>query len=191
MKASIAVLSALLLLLVGCSPVVEVQKDESVNFSKYRTYSWVETHISETREEKRALEFADISVRNAANRALASYGWKEVEQDPDVLISYDVLVERSTVRNSDPVYSQGYYRNYFNPYTRRWQTLYYPSRFLGYDTYETQVKEGTVSLSMVDARTDKLVWQGWTTEQVSSSRFTADELTNAINHIFKKFDPAK
>ena len=191
MKASIAVLPALLMLLVGCSPTVEVQKDESVNFSKYRTYSWVETHISQTREEKRAVEFADISVRNAANRALASYGWKEVEQDPDVLISYDVLVERSTVTNSDPVYSQGYYRNYFNPYTRRWQTLYYPSRFLGYDTYETQVKEGTVSLSMVDARTDKLVWQGWTTEQVSSSRFTTEELTNAINHIFKKFDPAK
>ena len=78
MKASIAVLPALLMLLVGCSPTVEVQKDESVNFSKYRTYSWVETHISQTTEEKRAVEFADISVRNAANRARAAEGLRFV-----------------------------------------------------------------------------------------------------------------
>jgi hypothetical protein len=170
---------------------VEIQKDESVNFSKFQTYSWIETHVSESQEEKRAMAFADISVRNAANRALASYGWREVEQNPDVLVSYDVLVERSTVRNSDPVYSQGYYRNYYNPYTRRWHTIYYPSRFLGYDTYNTQIEDGTISVSMMDARTDKLVWQGWTTEGMTGSRFTTEELTNAVNHIFKKFNPGK
>jgi hypothetical protein len=191
MKVYVNAFAVLLLLLVGCSPVVEVQKDESVSFSKYKTYAWVETRISETQEEKRAVAFADISVRNAANRALAAYGWKPVDANPDLLISYDVLVERAIVRNSDPVYSQGYYRNYYNPYTRRWHTIYYPSQFLGYDTYDTQVKEGTISVSMMDARTDQLVWQGWTSERLNGPMFTSEELTNAITHIFRKFDPNK
>jgi hypothetical protein len=104
------------------------------------------------------------------------------------LISYDVLVQRSVDQRSNPVYSQPFSRYYFNPYTRRWGSFYYPSQFLGYQTYEVPVKEGTVTITMVDARTDKLAWQGWTTEQLNYSRLTTDEIDRSVRNIFGKFD---
>jgi hypothetical protein len=107
------------------------------------------------------------------------------------LISYDVLVEGSVKENTDPVYSQPFTRYIYNPYTRRWFALYYPSEFLGYDRNERSVKEGTVTISVIDAKTEKTVWQGWTTDEVNSRNLTSKEIQNAVKSIFRKFDIAK
>jgi hypothetical protein len=171
----------------GCASPVYVQQDDSVSLDNYHTYMWVDTRASENDNSDRATAFADISVRNAANAELRKKGWREVSDNPDALISYDVLVERSTEQKSDPVYSRSFTRSYYNPYTRRWSTIYYPSQFLGYDSYEVPVKEGTVTISILDARTDKAIWQGWTTENLNYSRLTDDEIDRAVTHIFRKF----
>jgi hypothetical protein len=177
-------------LFVGCSSPVYVQKDDSVNLSSYHTYMWVTTAKSENDNSKRANEYADISIRNAVNAELNKTAWKETDTDPDVLISYDILVERTTEQRSDPVYSQSFTRTYYNPYRKRWATIYYPSQFLGYDVYNTPVKEGTVTITMMDANTDKNIWQGWTTEQLDNSRITDDEIAQSVRNIFRKFDVA-
>jgi len=106
------------------------------------------------------------------NAELAKQGWREVSDNPDVLLSYDVLVERSTEQQSDPVYSRPPTRMYYNPYRRSWGTIYYPSQFAGDQTCEVPVKEGTITITMTDARTDKVVWQAWTTERLNYSRLT-------------------
>ena len=62
---------------------------------------------------------------------------------------------------------------------------------MGYDNYEVPVNEGTVSISMVDTRTDKTVWQGWSTENIDSRKFKSSEAKTAVKSIFKKFDLAK
>lgn len=180
----------LALLFQACSSPVYVQKDNGANFSRYKTYMWVTTKKSETDGTKRAMEFADISVHNAVNSELKSMGWREVSSNPDVLISYDVLVEKTTEQQSDPVYSQPFTRVFYNPYRRHWATIYYPSQFLGYQVYEQPVKEGTVTITMIDASTDKTVWQGWTTETLNYSRITSDEITRSVKNIFRKFDVA-
>ena len=172
----------------ACAAPVSVQKDNSVNLSRYKTYMWVDTKSDQNDNRNKATQFADISVHNAASEALAKYGWKEVQNDPDVLLSYDILVERSTQRQSDPVYSQPFTRLYYNPYMRRWGTLYYPSRLLGYDTYETPVREGTITISMVDAKNDKTIWQGWTTKNLERSRPSTAEISTAVTRILKKLE---
>ena len=173
--------------LIGCSSPVYVQKDDSVNLGSYKTYMWVDTRSNENDNSARAAGYGDISVRNAVNAALRKAGWQEVTENPDALISYDILVERSTERQSDAVYSQPFTRSYYNPRTRRWSTIYYPSQFMGYQSYEVPVKQGTITISMVDANSDKTVWQGWTTENMNYARFTNDEISRAVNNIFKKF----
>ena len=173
--------------LIGCSSPVYVQKDDSVNLGSYKTYMWVDIRSNENDNSARAAAYADISVRNAVNAALRKAGWQEVTENPDALISYDILVERSTERQSDAVYSQPFTRSYYNPRTRRWSTIYYPSQFMGYQSYEVPVKQGTITISMVDANSDKTVWQGWTTENMNYARFTNDEISRAVNNIFKKF----
>jgi hypothetical protein len=44
---------------------------------------------------------------------------------------------------------------------------------------------------MIDAKTDKMVWQGWTTEEVNNKNLTSKEIQKAVASIFRKFDVAK
>jgi hypothetical protein len=70
-------------------------------------------------------------------------------------------------------------------------TIYYPSQFEGYERDERPIREGTVTISMIDTKTDKTVWQGWTTDEVNSRNLTTKEIQNSVKSIFKKFDVAK
>lgn len=54
-----------------------------------------------------------------------------------------------------------------------------------------KIREGTITISMIDTRTDKTVWQGWTTDEVNSRNLTSKEIQNSVKSIFKKFDIAK
>ena len=107
------------------------------------------------------------------------------------MIDYDILVEKSVKELSNPVYSQPYSRLIYNPYTRRYASVYYPSQFLGYDREQKAVREGTVTITLIDSKTDKTVWQGWTTDEVNSRNLTSKEVQNLIKSIFKKADLAK
>jgi hypothetical protein len=182
---SLKFLSGLVLMvfLAGCASTVHVERDESVDFSKYDTYAWLE------KDDKKGL--VERNVRAAVNQELSKAGWNQSNSRPDVLISYDVLVEKNLKENSTPVYSQSYTRSYYNPYTRRWRTIYYPSQFLGYDRDAVEVREGTLTLTVIDARTDKTIWQGWTTEEVNSRNLTSKEIQQSVKSIFRKFDIAK
>ncbi len=184
----LAVITALVA--TACKSPVHVQKDDKVNLNNYKTYMWVDTRANENDNAARTTAYADISVRNAANAELQRMGWREVSENPDALVGYDILVERSVEQRSDPVYSQPFTRMYYNPYTRRWGRIYYPSQFVGYQTYGVPVREGTVTISIVDAKSDKVVWQGWTAENMNYSRLTEDEISRSVRNIFNKFDVA-
>lgn len=178
------------LTIASCSTPVHVEKDAAVNFKKYKTYMWVDTRYNQNDNTTRPTSYGDISVRNAANAELSNVGWREVSDNPDILLSYDVLVNNTTIRKSDPVYTQSYSRTYYNPRLRRWGTIYYPSEFLGYNNYDVPLKEGTITLTFTDANTDKVVLQGWTTEELNYSRITTEEITSSVKNIFKKLDLA-
>ena len=171
--------------ILSCSTPAYVEKDNIVNLSDYKTYMWVEVKSSEDDPSGRATSFADISVHNAVRAELNGWGWREVTDNPDVLLSYDVLVERNVETQSDPVYSQSYSRLYYNPYTRRWSTIYYPSQFLGYQQYQVPVREATITISMMDAETDKKIWQGWTTERLNGGLSDLD-VKKSVRNIFKE-----
>src|SRR5688572_16814774 len=145
-----AALTVLLSLTIGCSSPAHVQKDASTNLNTYKTYMWIDTRASESDQSTRAIAYADVSVHNAVNEELRGWGWTEVSSNPDVLISYDILVERNVETQREAVYSQPFSRLYYNPYTRRWSTIYYPSQFQGYQVYQEPVREGTITLTMMD-----------------------------------------
>src|SRR6185436_1459300 len=136
-------------------------------------------------------DLIETKIRNAVSKEFEKVGWRESKNKPDVILDYDVLVERSSKKENEPVYSQPYSRLVYNPYTRRYATIYYPSQFLGYDSYEKVIKEGTVTVTMIDAKTDKTVWQGWTTGEVNGRNLTNKEIQKAVASIFKKAELAK
>ncbi|TMI95760.1 MAG: DUF4136 domain-containing protein [Bacteroidetes bacterium] len=175
-------------LLAGCASSAHIEKDETVNFSKYKTFTWL--HGENGKLESQS-DLTESKIRNAVSKEFEKIGWRESKNKPDVILDYDVLVERSSQQQSEPVYSQPYSRLIYNPYTRRYATIFYPSQFLGYDSYEKVIREGTVTVTMIDAKTDKTVWQGWTTAEVNNRNLTNKEIQKAVANIFKKSELAK
>ena len=182
----VLVLAVGAMLLNSCATSAHIEKDESANLRNYKTYTW----IDKENKDKVTNEIAAQNLKTIVNDELQKNGFREVKNNPDLLLSYDLLVEKSVKEQSDPVYSRPYSRVYYNPYTRRYGTIYYPSQFLGYDNYSTPVKEGTVSISMVDTKNDKTIWQGWTTDELNGNNFTSKEVQKNVRSIFKKFEVA-
>ena len=178
--------SAGALLLGSCGTSAHIEKDESANLQNYKTYLW----IDKENKGKVNNEIAAQNLKVIVNDELQKNGFREVKNNPDLLLSYDLLVEKNVREQTEPMYSRPYTRVYYNPYTRRYGQIFYPSQFLGYDSYNTAVKEGTVSISMIDAKTDKTIWQGWTTEELNSNQFSSKEVQKNVRTIFKKFDTA-
>ena len=180
------------LVLTSCVSVAHVEKDQTVDFNKYHTYAWVDSKDQKDDSIKtRVSDLTERRIREAVNAEMLRTGWKEVKNRPDVLISYDVLVERSVKEDRNPVYTQPTTRYIYNPYSRRWVSVYYPSQFIGYDENQRSVREGTLTLSLIDAKSDRTVWQGWTTDEVNSSNLTTREIQNSVKSIFRKFDVAR
>lgn len=179
------------LFVTGCAGSAHIEKDKSADFSKYKTYAWVEKPESTEAKKTKKNELTEINIRNSVNNQLQKIGWKEVNSNPDIMVNYELLVEKNEKEQKDAVYSQPFTRSYFNRYTGRVNTFYYPSQFQGYDTYTTTVKEGTVTVTMVDNKTDKAVWQGWTTNEIDSRKMTGKEIDQSVKTIFKKFDAGK
>lgn len=184
---SVAALSGLLL--AGCASVAHVEKDKTVNFNNYHSYAWVETKESKNDSTVKVSDLTERIIKEAVNNEMAKTGWRESKK-PDVLLTYDILVERGIKEQNNPVYSQPYTRYYYNPYSRRYVAVYYPSQFMGYDNDQQQVKEGTITIRLIDTKTDKTIWQGWTTDEVNSRNLTSKEIQNGVKSIFRKFDIA-
>ena len=179
------------LFVTGCAGNAHIEKDKSADFTKYKTYAWVEKPESNEATQTKKNELTETNLHNAVNEQLQKNGWREVNTNPDVMLNYELLVEKNTKRQQDPVYSQPFTRSYYNRYTGRINTFYYPSQFVGYDSYSTTVKEGTVTITMIDNKTDKTVWQGWTTSELNSNKITGKEIDQNVKTIFKKFDTGK
>ena len=107
-------------LLAGCASAVHIEKDETVNFSKYKSFTWL--HGENGKLENQS-DLVETKIRNAVSKEFEKIGWRESKNRPDVILDYDVLVERSSKKESDPVYSQPYRRLVYNPYTRRYATI--------------------------------------------------------------------
>ena len=132
------VLAAGILLLSSCSNSAQIERDQTVNLRNYKTYTWIEKE----NKDRILNEIAVQNMKSIVNDELQKNGYREVKNDPDLLIGYDLLIEKNMKEQTDPVYSRPYTRVFYNPYTRRYGTIYYPSQFLGYDSYTTPVKKG-------------------------------------------------
>lgn len=179
-----------LVILAACGRTAYVQKDANVDLSKIQTYSWVKTQTDkEDRSNKgRTDDLTARKIRASIDRNLQEKGWKEVTKNPDVYLVYDVMIENEDKRIQRPVYSESFTRWFFNPRSRRWVPVFYPSRLMGYDEQTRRVKEGTLTLTMLDAETDKTIWQGWTTSELDGKKLTDKEIDGNVKAIIKKID---
>ena len=172
---------------IACGTTAHIEKDDSVNFSSYKTYAWV-SEQEKSLKDRNSNSLTDRNIKNAVAKQLEKAGWVESKSRPDVLLDYNILVENTVREQNNPVYSRPFTRYYYNPYTRRVVGFFHPSQMMGYESYEIPYKEGTITLHMIDKKSNKLVWQGWTTDAVNSVNLTSKEVNSSIKAILRKFD---
>ena len=82
------------LLVVSCATPAYVEKDEKADFTRYKSFAWIDHSNKEGKNQQN--EFLKNNVQEAVNAKLVKEGWKEDRRNPDILLSYDMLVERTT-----------------------------------------------------------------------------------------------
>ena len=166
----------------GCGPTAHIEKNKTTDFNSYKTFAWATN-------KKKTIDLTEQKIRAAVNAELEKEtGWKQVTHNPDILLSHDVMVEKSVQTNANPVYSRPYTRLVYNPYSKHYTNIYFPSQVIGYEKDFYPIKEGTLTISMLDTRADKMIWQAWATDEVNNRNLTSNEIENIVRSIFKKFD---
>src|SRR5947199_2709883 len=81
----------------GCGVAAHVEKDETVNFQKYKTYSWV---TGKSVKDRNSNDIIDGQIKRAAAKELQKAGWREVRSGADVLLDYNIMVENNVKTRS-------------------------------------------------------------------------------------------
>lgn len=183
-----AFLVGIVFLLSGCVQQGYHQKDNSVDFNSISTYAWAEGDGDKNYDTRRPNQnsLRDTRIMQTVDRYLQGHGWTQNKTNPDVYLVFDVVEDQSQQQVTTPVYSQPFNRWYFNPNTRRWVPIYYPSNFMGYNTASRQVKEGTLTLTMMNPGSDKVIWQGWTTSEIYGRKISDEKIERDVQAIIRE-----
>ena len=179
----------MVIVIASCGTTAMVQKDDNIDIRKFRTYAWVDASTRDTsNHSSKPSDLTDRKIKESIERNLTEAGWKLTKKNPDVLLTYEIDIEKQRRDRQTPVYSQSGYQYVYSPFSRRWIPMYYPSDLMGYRNSTETVQEHTLTVSLIDAETDKTVWQGWTTVDSNSKRMTDKEIDNNVRAIVKKLD---
>jgi hypothetical protein len=166
------------MLVCGVSPAlahrIRVDFDHGINFSSYRTFSWAPAADASPPEPLFPNQLMRERIVGFIEEALAARGFKRVQTGGDLLLSYGIQVTETpqfTTFSDGPGPGWGWGSGFS---TTTVQTIY----------------EGTLVVDMVDAGHNKLVFQGTSTQTISSRPSTnTRKLAKAVNEIFERYPP--
>jgi len=146
--------------------------DHNVNFSAYKTYSWMKVNTPNDIWDKRTTEKVDA--------VLAAKGWHKVEQGGDVgITAMGTTAQKQT------------YYTYYNGFGPRWG---WRSRGWGgfgtATTTESTYTEGSLVIEMFDGKTNDLIWRGTATDTLSGKpEKNEKKLNKVVEKMFEEFPP--
>ncbi len=152
----------------------------SENLAKARSFTWVSSGAASYVPGVGTTPFEDELVRKTVNNFLMNNGWEEVNLDPDVLVVYDLMVPDGNI-------DEQVKKNYYNAFTRRYYPLHYPAGMRNINENDRTIKEAALFLSIVEAHSDKLLWQGWTSQRMTDGRIDESFINSSVEALFKSF----
>jgi hypothetical protein len=169
---TLKIIAICLFLLIGVTQAqqAEPEFDPSVDFSKYKTYSWVEDEsipLAVPYEPDTPRETTDALIRAAIEEELDQKGFVKNESgQTDLQITY-FGVGRSRIELPEDL-----------PYDQS-----------GYQGEARVVTEGTLTVDVVDARKKRLIWRGRAVEMFRELEEAEDKIRSAVSQVFEDFPP--
>lgn len=171
----------LLLLLGACAstPRISTDMDPRSDFSGYSSYAFYEPLAM---EQSGYSTYLTESIKAAIRREMEARGYVFDPTDPDVRVNFQGMVQERTDVHSVPRMDVGYFYSY-----RARQYVGVP--FWYDDTHVSRYTQGTLSIDVVDADRNHLVWTGAAVGRVTqkSPQERASEADRAISAIFARY----
>lgn len=172
--------TALSLTLAACEsrPTIRADGDPTANLSNYQTFGYFD-RVSTDKNQYTTL--VTTRLKDSTKRELEQRGFKYVESNPQLLVNFNVNIQNKTDVRSTPSAGYGYYGYRAGMY----------GAWAGYpqDIQTVHYQDGTLSVDLVDAAKQQLVWQG-----VAEGRIQKEAVENpgpaidrVITEIFTKF----
>lgn len=181
-----------ILILSSCSHVTKKWNfNQSIDFSKYQTYSWIKNE-SEKKENK-FNDFLHPEVVRHIEKTLESKGLKKTSFDKaDVHINYMINV-------SDKVIQNQYYDYYtIGGRSSHMRRSYAPYGYYGYGgpyySNRMEYEEASLVIDILDKHTRGIAWRGNASKTIDRSKNLKKQLEvikNAIDKLFKNYPPKK
>ncbi len=153
-SAILPVVAALLvvMLLASCatSPRVRTDADPAADFSRYTTYAFYQPLAM---EESGYTSYLSDRIKASVRRAMDARGYRFDEADPDLLVNFQGFIRERTDVYSVP---RSDVRYFYSFRARR-----YVAVPVWYDEARvSEYTEGTLTVDLVDAERNHLVWTG-------------------------------
>jgi hypothetical protein len=169
-------LAALALAACETTPTIRSDFDPSVNFAKYRTYSWI---YQAPPHGMNPLIYERI--RASIDRALMARGYTQANPG-DFAVAFTVgRRDRVEVRDYGP-YS-GFYPGWGYGYRWGWAPLYRQVDI-------RNVTDGSLAIDFYDAATKRPIWHGTATKEIRPGRPVPQaEIDQAVSAVITRFPP--
>lgn len=165
------ILLAIVLTTVGCAatPRINSDFDPAVDFSRLRTYSWASTAVPAGMDP-----LLHQRIRDSIDRSLRAKRFDQASPG-DFAITFTVGArDRVEVRDLGP-----YGRFYRDPW--RWGRV-----------REVEIRnnrEGTLAIDIFDTQTQRPIWRGTATQDISRSRIDQPQIDAAVGAVLARFPP--
>lgn len=180
-KTMMFALCALLAVLAGCvtGPRIRTDFDPEADFGRYRTYAFYQPIAMEASGYS---TYITDRIKTNLHRELVARGYVYNETVPDLRVNFQGIVEERTDVYSMPRVDYQYYYNY--------RARSYVAVPYWYDEARvSRYTEGTLSVDLVDATRNRLVWTGDAIGRViqKTPQERALEVDRSIAEIFLRY----
>ncbi len=175
-------LVALLATLAACAtgPRVRTDYDPTADFAGYRTWAFYDPIAM---EESGYSSWISDRIKDNVRREMEARGYRYSEKSPDLRVNFQGLVQERTDVYSIPRTDYQYFYSY--------RARRYFAVPVWYDqTQVNQYTEGTLTVDLVDAGRNRMVWTGAASSRVSmrkSPQERAAEVDTAIASVFAQY----
>ncbi len=174
-------LSLPLLLLVGlvagCATPVHVEYN-SASYAQWHNFAWQAPKKEAVKNPILDSGILATRVEKAVSETLDGAGYRKVAKpdEADFLVTYHTAMSLRDQPQPSISFAYGTFGYGFN-------TLFMTQ------PGPQQIKEGSLIIDVIDAKTKKLVWRGWITSGLYQSNYSQQAVDRAVHRIFSKFPP--